>query len=1110
MGYLRRKKHPWRNGLLIAAIVAPLLYALVGFLVLPPIVKSRAEKELAAVLKRPVHIAKVRLNPFTLAATVEGFDVRERNGQDSFLGWERLFVNFEASSLWNDEWRFAAIEIDVPHGRVVAGADGALNFSDLLETGAAAESAPGTPETSDEAPVKPLHIAHLVLNRARLEFRDEGRAQPFATTLGPVSLVVRDFRTISEANAPYTFEAVTESGEKLSWRGGIRSAPFRSRGELTVSNVVLKKYAPYYAERSGLDIARGLLTVHGRYDFNFDAQQRVIRLLDGALDLRDLLIVERGTGATVLELPRAEIKGATADGIALTADVREVAIEGGRLRVRREKDGTINLLTLLQPPAADPTAGTPPAASGGAGAAENPAAAAEVTAVTLPAPPPLATAAPAIGLTVGEVAVREFALEFEDLVPGTPAKLGAERVHFSLKEFTLGEGAKMPLQLTLDWQPAGAVRLNGTVALQPIGADVQLELDGFALGPLNPYLAEQLNGQLASGLVSLGGRATVETVAGAAPAVTFKGQSWLERFSLVEAAGAGEVAGFSDLVVSGIEVATAPQLTARVAEINLAMPKATVVVNPDRTLNLSRLPKAVAPAPSAAAEPALRSVPPPVSFAAPAPAAADQPVIEVGRVVVTGGQFFFRDESMAPQVQLAVADFGGTISNLSSANPGRGEVDLQAKVGTAPIAIAGRLDALAADPSVDLKVNFRDFDLRPLSPYSGRYAGYELARGRLTLDVQARLQARQLDTENVVTLEDFTFGAATNSPDATQLPVRLGLALLKDREGVAVIDLPVQGDLADPEFRVWRVVGRVFGNILAKAATAPFALLGALVGGDAGDELGWQEFAPGESAVTEAGAKKLEAVARALIERPTLMLALSGGYAPEADADALRRRGLEATLRATWRERALAADPGAVIAVDTAVPEAEFAATVKHVFDRRFPPGSELGTPLPPAPPILAPPSGADRHWVRKVVDWVMNSEERRLLTFRQKQEEIQRQYLEAAKAVVDVGLPVEVMLERLAAAETPDAADLAALASARLASVRDFLVARGVGLERMEIQDTTVPLEPTVAAEVVVSEPAAEVEAPPEGEVAEENVAAPAPVAAPAAAAPRVVLELR
>lgn len=1011
MGYLRRKKHPWRNGLLITAAALPVLYALGGFLMLPPLVRSQAEKRIATELQRPVSIGQVRINPFALSVTVEQFDVREPDGSASFVGWERLHVNFQLSSLWSHEWRFAAIELDAPQGRVVARGDGQLNFSDLLGVGAAPGEAVGAAPAG--LAEKPVYIARLVLSRARLDFRDEARAEPFATTLGPVSLVVHEFRTVSEGNAPYTFEAVTESGEKLSWRGGIRAAPFRSRGELTVSGIVLRKYSPYYADRMGLDVTGGTLTVHGRYDFNFDAADRMLRLLDGAVEIRNLVVRERATGAAVLELPRAEIRGATADGLALTADVRQAVATGGRLRLRRERDGSVNLLNLLRPPAAAAT--------------------------------PAAGTAPAIGLTVGEIALREFAFEFEDLVPVAAAKLAGERVHFSLRDFTLAEGAVMPVQLALDWQPAGVMRVNGTVGRRPVAADVQVELDGVALPPFNPYLGEFANVRLTEGLVSLGGRAVLAPLAGGPPAASFEGQAWLERFSVVETPSGHETAGFSDLVVSGLLLATQPRLTARVAEVNLTGAKAAVVVNPDRSLNLTNLRKA----PGAAAGPRPEAAPPVVFAAASASAATPPMDVEIGRVVIAGGEVSFADDSVQPRVAVAVAELGGTLTGLSSANPGRGAVDLRARIGTAPVAIAGQLDPLAPDPFVDLRAGVRDFDLRPLSPYSGRYAGFDLAGGRLRLDIDAKLAARRIDTTNVVTLDGFAFGAPTNSPEATKLPVRLGVALLKDTRGLIVIDVPVQGSLDDPEFRIGRVVWRVIGNLLTKAATSPFALLGSMFGGG-GDELGWQEFAPGESVLTDEGRRKLAALAKALTERPVLTLVLTGGAARAADAAALRARRLEETLRMAWRERVLAADPAAVVPEGAPLPEEERFATVKHAFDRRFPPGSELGTPLPPAPPILAPPPREDRHWIRKVVDWVTNKEERRLRAFRLEQEEIQRRYLEEAWKVVEAGLPEEVMVARLAAVESVDEAELAALAEARLNAVQDYLVSAGVGLERL------------------------------------------------------------
>ncbi len=751
MGYLRPKKHPWRNALLLTLVALPALYALLGFLVLPMVLKARAEKQLAAALRRPVSIGKVRTNPFTLALTVEKLEVRERGGQTVFLGWERLFLDLDATSLWGDAWRFAVIELDAPHGRIVADKDGALNFSDLLqdraeeEADAARPAAAGKPTPAG----KPLHIARLALNGARVDFRDEGLAQPFSTTLGPVSLLVRDFRTLSEANAPYTFEAVTESGERLSWRGGIQAAPFRSKGELTVTGLVLKKYAPYYEERTELAVAGGKLTVQGRYEVSFEAQSRALKLLEGSLALREVRLLERASGETLLDLPAVDIAGATADGTALTADVREVKVQGGSLHLRREKDGGINLLALLRPPlaAAGPAVVLQPAA-------------------------PVEEKRDAT-FTIGEVKVGGFTVGWEDLTTAEPARLKAERVDFSLRDFTVEEGARMPVRLAFDWAPRGAVRVDGTMVLTERTAELKVELDGVDATPLNSYLGSHTPVKLARGLVSLGGAVGL-TLAEKTPAVHFDGHAWLEQFSLTTGANGAELAAFSDLVFGGVKVTTAPETSVSVATVNLINPVAHFVIGNDGAWNVSGLRRKETIA-AAQAEVAT----PPVLFGAAPTEPATGPAITIERFAIAGGGFSFADESIQPGVRLALVQLSGALTGLSSHEPARGQVDLQARVNGTPLSVAGRLDPLAANPSFDLQVDCRDVDLRPLSPYSGKYAGFELARCRLTLGLTAKLADRRLDMENSVTLHDFEFGPATGSPDATNLPVRLGVALLE-------------------------------------------------------------------------------------------------------------------------------------------------------------------------------------------------------------------------------------------------------------------------------------------------------------------------------------------
>jgi hypothetical protein len=153
-----------------------------------------------------------------------------------------------------------------------------------------------------------------------------------------------------------------------------------------------------------------------------------------------------------------------------------------------------------------------------------------------------------------------------------------------------------------------------------------------------------------------------------------------------------------------------------------------------------------------------------------------------------------------------------------------------------------------------------------------------------------------LKSANVITLDRFTFGDQVESPTATHLPVRLAVAILKDRDGKIVLDVPVEGSLDDPKFRIHKVVIRVIQNILEKVATSPFSLLGALFGGG-GEELGYQDFAPGGADLTPADQAKLNSLAKGLYARPALGLEISGSVDEAADRAGLQRAALDQDIR---------------------------------------------------------------------------------------------------------------------------------------------------------------------------------------------------------------------
>jgi len=261
-----------------------------------------------------------------------------------------------------------------------------------------------------------------------------------------------------------------------------------------------------------------------------------------------------------------------------------------------------------------------------------------------------------------------------------------------------------------------------------------------------------------------------------------------------------------------------------------------------------------------------------------------------------GGRVRYTDNFIKPNYAANLVDLAGTVGGLSSQADTTAAVDLHGEVNNAPLTIAGRINPIKGDLFLDLKAGVHGMELAPLSPYSGKYVGYGIEQGKLSFDVAYKLEHRQLNAENRLVLDQLTFGDKVDSPTATTLPVQLAVALLKDRNGVIDINLPIGGSLDDPQFSVGAVIVKVVVNLITKAVTAPFALLGSLFGG--GDELSFIEYAPGSVDAAPAGQSRLQALATALQERPGLKLEITAWVDADGDREGLRRESLDRRVRA--------------------------------------------------------------------------------------------------------------------------------------------------------------------------------------------------------------------
>jgi hypothetical protein len=253
--------------------------------------------------------------------------------------------------------------------------------------------------------------------------------------------------------------------------------------------------------------------------------------------------------------------------------------------------------------------------------------------------------------------------------------------------------------------------------------------------------------------------------------------------------------------------------------------------------------------------------------------------------------------------------------------------------GSALLEIAGQVNPSARPLALDIRAKATDLELAPLSPYAGKYAGYAIERGKLSVDVAYKIEPDgHLTARNKIVLNQLTFGDKVQSASATTLPVRLAVALLKDREGIINLDLPVSGSLADPQFSLFGLMWRVLGNVMVKAVASPFSLLSG--GGGGGDAPQAQQllFAPGTAALAQDQPAALERVAQVLTERPVLNLTITGVSQPGTETEAYRAAGLEQQLLAERRRELLRG--GAAPDVTVTLTAEDRARLLQQLYDR--------------------------------------------------------------------------------------------------------------------------------------------------------------------------------
>lgn len=862
-------KAVYKRGWFWAAILV-VLYALAGFVGVPWWLERNLPTQVQQYMGWQTTVDKIAVNPFAMTVEVTGLAAQDAN-DEPVLAFDRFYVDLGFWQLVTGVVAFDTIELVEPRIRLDLLEDYNINLArDWQAHNPAVAEPEEPPAAAEEGSGAKVYLGRLQISGGELLFRDFSMAQPETFSVSPLDLEISDLATYSRdgSDSNYSLEGALGEQTHFSWAGSLSVTPLHSSGHLRIADIDAGIIAHFIQEVMPYDLSSATVTLESDYELlGGDTFSLVTR--NGALAVKSLALALAGQGdAPALSADTLDVSGISFSLTEHYASVAQVAVDGLEVSAVKGGDGELNWLRPLAAKAgetADNAGET--AAADGAG----------------------------FRWSVDNIALSNSQVHWRDEQLDTPADLSLQGIELTLGKLSQQLDEPVPYQLAAGLAGGGRLQARGQATLMPFTLETALTASEVALGQFEPYVQSATNLAIRDGRLTVDGELDLdgqkEPMTG-----TFSGTGDVVALELGLKDDDEPLLGWQSLQLAPIEYNLAPARL-EIGTVTLAAPRAQVTKFADGDQNLNRIARTEAE-PAGASEDAGTTD------------GGDGMIFRIGEFVLQDGEVSYTDRNISPTFATRLHALNGSVTGLSNIPPQQGQVAIQGRIGElGRVDFGGSLGAIGGEDTTELKLDMSQLSLPTLSPYFGRYVGYNVDSGKLNLDLTYQITGKHLKADNLVVLDQLELGQEVDSPDAVNAPVELGLALLRDRDGVIEVDLPVEGDLNDPEFRVGRVVARAFVNLLVKAAASPFSMLGSVVelAGLSGEELGTVYFNPGSAALEAGEEEKLSALAEALQERSDLLLNVRGAVSQELDGLVLKQRvlarriGLDGGLSADQR-----------------------------------------------------------------------------------------------------------------------------------------------------------------------------------------------------------------
>lgn len=860
-----QKKQKYLIGGALAALA---VYGAAGFWGVPEGIRWALTKYADPLLGRTLTAEKIYFNPFSLRLNVQGFKVVNPADSSEFIRLKELDTALSWSSLWRLSPIVSHLTVDGFEADIVRTGFTEFNFSDIMDNvGKQTQPKEGETPAEKSADDKPLRFAvsNAVIRNSSVTLDDKFRGRTDRITdLDFAMPLISNF--VKEVENPITPKlSFNFNGKPIEVDA--KSIPFtlskRTGVDFAVTGLPIENLASFNPVPLNIKVEDGTLDARVNLAFReADPEYSSVRRLRlaGVITLNDVAINDTlAAPYTVTAFKKLEIDIESFAFFINTVKLHKITLTEPTVNVIRSGE-KLNLSELAANLIKkDPAA---PAAAPEAAPAE--------TTET-----PAEEAAP-WSWSLDEFEIQRADIRFHDNNANFAQNIGNFNFFMSNLSGEKNTEADFSGNFTV---LEGTSAFKGRIGLDPLKLTFASEEKDLNLSLLQPYVRQYSRASLTSGRFAHTGKVDL-AMTGDTPVVNYSGEAAVTDLKAADASGR-EFASLNALRTQGVEVHLDKALNLTVASVTAEAPRIRVTKNADGKVNVASLSKSTAKTTKkASAKKDKQSTP---------------VAVTLGKASVTKGSLFYYDGSLSPAATTHVNNITASLKNFSTLKNKPAAIAASCTVNDTKTNISGHVNPYNSNIKLNVEGGLKALSLHSFSPYSAAFTGYPIKQGLLTYQGNYNIRNDKLKSENSIEISKLEFGNV--NPDAEKvIPMPLAVSLLQNTSGIIDLNIPVSGSLNDPEFTVSGVIVKVIVNLVTKAVTAPFALIGSVFGGVDMD-LSNIPFDSGYAVLNEENTKAVDIIAKAMQERPGFKIRLTGIANLEGDETGLRERMLMRQIR---------------------------------------------------------------------------------------------------------------------------------------------------------------------------------------------------------------------